>query len=485
VFPVSKDLRAITPYDAITDPALFRPWFDDESFGAWHTIGKVMSGIPLTEDWQQKVYEYIAGKQSIPTDIRQLWIMAGRRSGKSLFAAFLGVYEALFRDWSSVLTRGETGIVGVICPDRMQGRVVFNYARAFCAGIPLIQPLVKKVTAESIRFRNGIVLEIRTASYRTPRGYSIVCFIVDEADFLRDDASANPFKEILTAVKPGMATTKGLLVVISTPYARTGEFYKAHERYWGEKHNSILFLKGPTQLFNPDVDKSVIEQAFEEDAVAAASEFGSLPEGIVFRSDVEGFVDLETIQALVEPGVRELPPQHGVGYVGGVDLSGGMNESSACAIAHKDQEGIVHLDAVREWKGKHSPAAAIEEMAGLFREYGVTKVVADRYAGAFPIDEFRKYNIGVESASISKSEYFLSLLPLFNSGRVRLLDNERLIGQFAALERKPRSGGRDSVDHPPNGKDDFANAAAISIVEASSKFVRAPGDYGVSFGIDF
>jgi hypothetical protein len=80
---------------------------------------------------------------------------------------------------------------------------------------------------------------------------------------------------------------------------------------------------------------------------------------------------------------------------------------------------------------------------------------------------------------MSKSEYFLSLLPIFNSGRARLLDNERLIVQFTGLQRKTRSGGRDTVDHGPNGKDDLANAAAIAIVEAASKFVRGRNDLGI------
>ena len=43
---------------------------------------------------------------------------------------------------------------------------------------------------------------------------------------------------------------------------------------------------------------------------------------------------------------------------------------------------------------------------------------------------------------------------------IELLDNPILVNQLANLERRTRSGGRDTVDHPPNGHDDLANAVA-------------------------
>jgi hypothetical protein len=39
----------------------------------------------------------------------------------------------------------------------------------------------------------------------------------------------------------------------------------------------------------------------------------------------------------------------------------------------------------------------------------------------------------------------LSILPLINSGRVRLLDNTRLLNQLLDLDRVANRGGRESV----------------------------------------
>ena len=47
-----------------------------------------------------------------------------------------------------------------------------------------------------------------------------------------------------------------------------------------------------------------------------------------------------------------------------------------------------------------------------------------------------------------------------NSGRAELLEHPRLIAQLCALERRTARGGRESIDHPPNGHDDIANAVA-------------------------
>jgi hypothetical protein len=56
----------------------------------------------------------------------------------------------------------------------------------------------------------------------------------------------------------------------------------------------------------------------------------------------------------------------------------------------------------------------------------------------------------------------MDTLPIFTSGRARLLDNPKLISQFASLERLTFSTGRERIDPGP-GHDDLANSAAIAL----------------------
>ena len=57
-------------------------------------------------------------------------------------------------------------------------------------------------------------------------------------------------------------------------------------------------------------------------------------------------------------------------------------------------------------------------------------------------------------------DLYRDLLPLINSNRIRLLDNQKLINQLVGLERRVARGGRNSIDHGPGGHDDIANAVA-------------------------
>jgi len=58
----------------------------------------------------------------------------------------------------------------------------------------------------------------------------------------------------------------------------------------------------------------------------------------------------------------------------------------------------------------------------------------------------------------------LELLPLVNSGTVAPLDHPRLIAQLTSLERRTSCVGRDTVDHPPGGRDVVVNAASGALV---------------------
>jgi hypothetical protein len=67
-----------------------------------------------------------------------------------------------------------------------------------------------------------------------------------------------------------------------------------------------------------------------------------------------------------------------------------------------------------------------------------------------------------------RSAIYANAVPLFTSGRARLLDNSKLVGQLAALERRT-TATRDKVDHPRGARDDVANAAAGAIVTAADR----------------
>jgi hypothetical protein len=142
------------------------------------------------------------------------------------------------------------------------------------------------------------------------------------------------------------------------------------------------------------------------------------------------------------------------------------------AVAHREK-GRGVLDALRERKPPFSPEDVVEEFAGLLKSYGVRRVRGDRYAGEWPRERFRAHGIAYEISEKPKSALYGELLPLLNSGRVDLLDNQRLLNQLCSLERRTARSGRDSIDHPPGGHDDVANVCAGALVPAAGATSKA------------
>jgi len=89
------------------------------------------------------------------------------------------------------------------------------------------------------------------------------------------------------------------------------------------------------------------------------------------------------------------------------------------------------------------------------------------------VKSFAKHGITYHHSSRDRSAIYGDVLPLFTSGRVRLLDNRRLVAQFAALERRTSAAGRDRIDHPPHMHDDLSNSCAGTLVAAVDQRNRA------------
>jgi hypothetical protein len=209
---------------------------------------------------------------------------------------------------------------------------------------------------------------------------------------------------------------------------------------------------------NPTIPQGVIDRAMEADPAAAAAEWLAQ-----FRTDVESFISREAVEAVVVPGRLELPPVEGVQYQSFCDPSGGSSDSMTMAIAHEEKrDGTRYavLDLVREVRPPFSPEQIVADFAEELRRFSVSTVEGDRYGAAWVSEQFSKAGIRYKPAEKPKSDLYREFLPVINSGQVELLDNAKLISQLCALERRTARGGRDSIDHGPNGRDDVINSVA-------------------------
>jgi hypothetical protein len=280
--------------------------------------------------------------------------------------------------------------------------------------------------------------------------------IADEAAFwYSDEFSSNADTEILNAVRPGLATTSGALIIASSPYAKRGVLREAHKKHYGQSGDPlILVAQGASRTFNPSLKQSIVDRALERDRSAATAEYLAQ-----FRSDIETFVPYEVVVSCVGDHVEMAPLTDHQPYYAFVDPSGGSADSFTMAISHRDGERFV-IDAIREVQPPFSPEQVIDDFASLIRAYGIARVVGDRYAGEFPREQFRKRGIHYAVAEKPKSDLFRDLLPLLNSERIVLPKSDRLLSQLTSLERRTSRAGKDSIDHAPGSHDDLANAVA-------------------------
>lgn len=400
---------------------------------------------PSWDKWRE-VLSQITG------DTRELYVIAGRGSGKSRIVALIAACVSL---GEYPHAPGERIYVGVFGPDRKQARITFSYIVGLLRAVPELEALITHESKESLDLSHGVTIEVITASKAAPRGRSYALAIIEEAAFLPQEESANPDLELVRAVRPALARVPGsLLAVVSSPYARRGILYEAWRRQEKERklEEGVVLVQASTLELNPLFDNGAIERARDEDPVAAASEYDAQ-----FRSDVESFANREAVEACVAAGVRERKPSEQVSYSAFCDPAGGSGvDSFGLAIGHRNNGNVV-VDAVREWKPRFSPETVVKEMSGLLRRYRINSLPGDRFAGEWVREPFRRNKIEYEICGQVKSDLYRDTLPLINSKQIELLDNPRLIAQLVGLERRVGRGGRDSIDHAPGGHDDVAN----------------------------
>ena len=444
----------MTIIEAIHDPNLFRPWFRDlSSWRAWLAFLKLVFALPRNGG-EAEILQRITGRQRLPEGpSNEAWLIVGRRGGKSFIVSLIAVYLAAFRDWRPHLQPGETATVMVMAADRRQARVILGYIKGLLQGIPMLQKLVRRETAEAVVLSGRVAIEVHTASFRSVRGYTVVAALLDEVAFWRSEESSNPDVEIINAIRPALATIPGaMMLAISSPYRRSGALWEAYQRHYGRGDSEVLVVKAESRAMNPSLSAAFVEREVQRDPVAAAAEYGA-----EFRSDIAGFLDPDWLDCAARPLATDDPPVEGVAYKAFVDPSGGRSDAFTLAIAHQDNERHL-VDLVRARKPPFSPEAVVADYAGLLKRYGCHRVTGDRYGGEWVKQAFEKQGIAYQTATKPKSGIYLEAEPVFAQGAAVIPSNATLLNELRSLERRTSRGGRDRIDHPLHGHDDLANA---------------------------
>jgi len=150
---------------------------------------------------------------------------------------------------------------------------------------------------------------------------------------------------------------------------------------------------------------------------------------------------------LGSPKAKSFRPQRSTNFLepSKTDPSGGQSDSFTLGIAHREKRGVVVLDCIRAAIPPFSPELVVKEYRDLLRSYRINEVCGDRYAAGWSAEQFVKNGVNYRPS------------------------------ERANLERRTRSGGRDSIDHGLGSHDDLANVAAGALLRAA----RKAGQFGL------
>jgi hypothetical protein len=256
--------------------------------------------------WQQEVWT---------DDARFKVIAAGRRTGKSMLAAWRLIVSAL---------EAKKGQVWYIAPTQQQARDIM-WQQLLELGNPVIAS--SHINNMQVTLINGSVISLKGADRpETMRGVALKFVVLDEYA----DIKPTVFEQIL---RPALADLKGHCIFIGTPKGRNhfydiykmGQSGKPETKDWKSWHF--------TSFDNPLLDKEEIEIAKNTmSTFAFRQEFMAnfeAPQSEIFKEDWVVVKD------------KEEEPEHGTYYMA-VDLAGFENVSKQASNKKKylDQTSI-------------------------------------------------------------------------------------------------------------------------------------------------
>ena len=175
----------------------------------------------------------------------------------------------------------------------------------------------------------------------------------------------------------------------------------------------------------------------------------------------------EHVMDAIVTGRKRIAREPGIRYFGFVDMSGGSSDDAVLGIAHNDTVRKVRvLDCLIAQTGPapFNPRHAVKKFAAVLKEYGLSQVTGDAYAGETFRADFLEHGITYNPAGVAKSDLYEELEPMLNAGEVELLDVPTMQEQLLTLVWRGTK-----IDHQPGDHDDYANAAAGAVVLLTTK----------------
>ena len=388
-------------------------------------------GLELMDHQLAMAYACLASKRAI--------CLAGRQCGKDVTQAALAL-------WESVTATGAR--IVVVSGAQRQSDALTEKVLGFVARDDKLFDSVLRSSREALEFTNGSFIKPLPAT-GVIRGETATRVLVNEARDILDE------EETYAAVEPMLLVTAGSLGIFSTPLGKSG-------RLW-EAFSSPLYLKTriPSRASRYAAPEHLERQRLEMSAARFANEYEA-----EFLDVQSSFFSAESIARCAREYDVAMVREEGLTYALGIDWAR-TRDTSAMVVVSRDEEDHLRVAYLRGFLGVPMPDQ-VAFVRHLHATFAFRRIVSEFAGlGVGPTDQLvRELGVHVVDAFTPTSERkalaYDALKQRFETGRLAIPMDPRLLAELRTLEFKLSSGGTLMIHHPGGGSDDFADALAFA-----------------------
>ena len=430
-------------------------------------ILKCIFGLKLTTRKELKIYKKITkNKREFEAGLEkeEVCLVLGARSGKSLIASIIGLYEAIVKGdhWRKFLNKGEFGYAVIVSTRQKQSEQIIQ---ANCLRLlqnsKNLKPFIKDFTMSELTLTNNMKIVSSPCTSTAYTGVPIFYLACDEIGHFFVEGPKSD-SDILGALLPRMSQFFGAKwILISTPAGKQGELWKYYEE--GFKKHKRFTAQSDSLFMNPLINKAFLKRERSRDPDNHNREYLAQ-----FAEKVEAFLSY----TLVENSLKlagDLPYKEGNQYFSGIDASGltGRDKFSL-AVVHKEENNI-YCDKVLSWNLRDPDPIMkdIKELAGIFH---FNKTVIDKYARGWVKSALEKIGLEV-STRPNLAEIYSNMKTLMLGNKLYLPDNPGLKKSLLNTQAYFGRNNALSIAHEriDNSHSDEADAIATAVFEVTGK----------------
>lgn len=377
----------------------------------------------------------------------------GRQTGKTTTISALAIDFAITHPNTTTL---------IVSPSLRQSMIMFSRIESFIYASKILRKSIVRKTRTIIQFTNSSMIVALPCSENMLRGYTANLVICDEAAFMPED--------VITGVMfPMLATTHGILILLSTPWSRDNLFYRA-----------VMDPKWSVHKIKSSECPLITTEFLEEQRSMMTSEQFAREYEAEFAESVEAYFSQELIRSCVLRAQSigawyssDFEKFQMTGCFAGVDL-GKMQDYSVISVIQTDgdlRKLIFHHQFPLETPYPEI-VGAIRRMhqLGQFR-----KIAVDRTGVGVPVvDEMMGLPVdGIMFTAQRKAEMLGHLRILMEQGNLVLPYNRELCAQLNDQRFRYSAAGQLHFWHPEGAHDDRLWSLALAVYAAKGEVAES------------